>query len=80
MNACNPNTIRCLGRHFNPTGNCGSRRIDAQQMKDLMPGFGCKVTPDEGKCFMAGLDTDGNGSIDYDKLLCCLRGSLNAAR
>ena len=29
---------------------------------------------------MNGLNTDNDGTVDYDKFLCCLRGEMNAAR
>lgn len=41
---------------------------------------GVTLNKDEIDCLLCGLNTDNDGSVDYDKFLACLRGQLNDVR
>ena len=73
-------TIRSLGRTFKTQDGGANRKLDAQEFFTGLNECGCCLTKEETEQLLAGLDTDSDGTVNYDAFLTALRGSLNATR
>ena len=80
MNARGAGTIRGLGRVFNTTGEEGNRRIGAQEFYVGINECGVKLEKSQTDCLLDNLDSDKEGTVNYDAFLVLLRGCPNATR
>jgi len=80
MNARGAGTIRGLGRVFNTTGDSGARRITAQEFYVGINECGVKLDKHQCDGLLNELDSDKEGTVNYDAFLVLLRGCPNASR
>ena len=69
--------IQCLGRVFNTYEKAGCRRVDAQEFFVGLNDSGVILTKEETEKLLAGLDTNGDGNVNYDQFLTTIRGEMN---
>lgn len=72
--------IPMLGRVFNTYDSAGARRVDAQEFFVGLNDCGVSLSKEESDCFLAALDTNGDGNVNYDQFLCGIRGEMNKTR
>ena len=80
MNSRGAKTIRSLGRVFNTIDTNGNRRVDPQEFFVGLNECGCNLTKDETNALLAYLDTNSDGTVNYEEFLIAIRGQLNPAR
>ena len=80
MNERGAKTVRGLGRVFRTMDDNSCRKVDAQEFFVGLNECGCQLTKSETDCLLAFLDTDGDGTVNFDEFLCGVRGKLNPAR
>ena len=80
MNARGAKTIRSLGRVFETFDADGNRRVNPQEFFVGLNECGCNLTKNETDALLAHLDTNSDGTINYDEFLVAIRGQLNQAR
>ena len=80
MNSRGASTIRSLGRVFNTFDRDGNRRVDPQEFFVGLNECGCNLTKDETNELLAYLDTNSDGTVNYEEFLVAIRGQLNEAR
>ena len=80
MNERGAKTIRSLGRVFAAMDFNGNRKVDAQEFFVGLNECGCNLTSDETNALLAHLDTNQDGSVNFDEFLVAIRGELNDVR
>ena len=80
MNVRGAKTIRSLGRVFTTIDTDGNRRVDPQEFFVGLNECGCNLTKDETNALLAYLDTNQDGTVNYEEFLVAIRGQLNPAR
>ena len=74
-------TVRGLGRSFRAFDSLdGNRKVDKGEFFTGLQENGVQVTAAEANALHALLDTDGDGTINFDEFLVGVRGKLNAQR
>ena len=58
----------------------GNRRLDGQEFYHGLCDQGCEISQEEVDCLMAHLDTDGDGSVNFNEFLTGIRGTPNDTR
>ena len=69
-----------MGRHFNVTGECGSRTVESNSFFDSLASLGINCCEQSRQIICATFDSTNSGQINYDSFLDQLRGSLNDKR
>jgi Ca2+-binding EF-hand superfamily protein len=72
--------IRGLGKAFNTMDTNGNRKLDSSELFVGLSHCGCNLTEGESDLLLASLDTNKDGSVNFDEFLVGLRGQLSLAR
>jgi calcyphosin len=76
-----PRELRGFARPFNVIATYnGSRKLDKQQFYFGLKDYGVVITKREAEVLLDTLDTDEDGTINFDELLFQIRGKPNATR
>ena len=73
-------TIRGLGRTFKAYDNDGNKKMSGQEFLQGLNDSGCSLTDEEAKALHEALDTDKDGTVNFDEFLVGIRGRLSPQR
>lgn len=81
MNQRGAKTIRSLGRVFRSLDSYdGNKKVDSSEFFIGLREIGCGLSQEETKSLLNLLDTNKDGSIDFNEFLIGVRGQLNNRR
>ena len=74
-------TIRGLGRTFRALDSYdGNKKVDRNEFLVGLKENGVQITKDEANILLEFIDTNRDGTVDFDEFLVAMRGQLNTKR
>jgi len=81
LNARGPNTIRSLGRVFRQLDSYdGNKKVDRDEFLIGLKENGVTISKQEANALLDYMDTNRDGTLDFNEFLVAIRGQMNATR
>jgi len=81
LNARGPNTIRSLGRVFRQLDSYdGNKKVDRDEFLIGLKENGVTISKQEANALLDYMDTNRDGTLDFNEFLVAIRGEMNATR
>jgi len=72
--------VRGLSKIFKAMDSSGNNKLECEEFRNGLGEFGIDITPEDAQALMKRLDSNHDGSVDFQEFLRALKGDLNAAR
>jgi len=72
--------VRGLSKIFKAMDSSGNNKLECEEFRNGLGEFGIDITSEDAQALMKRLDSNHDGSVDFQEFLRALKGDLNAAR